>query len=253
MTGYVYAAIEGTKQDDGSNIFEVGQHVRLSYENDEVRVETLHGVRLGHLTNTLEALPEGCLSADQVLVRLGREAEGVIRFIFQDTAIVELLDLAGDLEDESELAERAKSGIQINYFWNQKLFSTEDKSKGVLIVEVVGGGEVVRDCKVILQPSDYARICGISGTNAKQLYGEWVIDLGTIEAGETRVQSIRMELWPQESGVRSVLLAELQYRKSSKLKEHLYVAEEVTAEYGMEPLILLEDLSLICDQITSKY
>ncbi|SDF33574.1 HIRAN domain-containing protein [Sporomusa acidovorans] len=92
-----YIAITGCRHYYGSKPLKVGLPVQLikepdnEYDAEAIAVHVMPLGKVGYVANSTHTVPRGCYSAGRIYDTIKNYAYGIIRFVFQDTAIVELL------------------------------------------------------------------------------------------------------------------------------------------------------------------
>ncbi|KEF39345.1 HIRAN domain-containing protein [Schinkia azotoformans MEV2011] len=94
----VFVTIVGSRHYKGSEIFRVGQIVRLvkdfenSYDDEAIAVELEPFGKVGYVANSTSTVARGTKSAGRIYDSFDDERYGLIRFILKGDAIVELID-----------------------------------------------------------------------------------------------------------------------------------------------------------------
>jgi HIRAN domain. len=92
----IYIAITGTRHYYGTDFLKPGQPVCLVKEpengrdQEAIRVEMPPIGKIGYVANSVHTVPKGCSSAGRIYDLIGQRADGIIRFVVKDQAIVEL-------------------------------------------------------------------------------------------------------------------------------------------------------------------
>lgn len=92
-----YVALTGCRHYYGNKPLKVGFPVQLlkepdnEYDAEAIAVYVMPLGKVGYVANSTHTVPRGCCSAGRIYDTIGNCAYGMIRFVFQDTAIVEML------------------------------------------------------------------------------------------------------------------------------------------------------------------
>lgn len=96
----IYAAISDMKYFSGSIRLKIGDPVFLVKDPDNVDdpeairvVLPSHG-QVGYIANSAATVPRGCRSAGRIYDTFRKQTLGIVQFIFQDSAIIELKEAA---------------------------------------------------------------------------------------------------------------------------------------------------------------
>lgn len=96
MSAQIYVAVTGTKHYFGSEVFKTGQLVRLvkdphnSQDEEAIQAEIVPIGKAGYIANSPYTVPRGCRSAGRIYDTFEECICGLVRFIVNDTVIVEL-------------------------------------------------------------------------------------------------------------------------------------------------------------------
>lgn len=95
----VYAAITDMKNHRYSSKLRVGEPVFLIKDPDNlsdseaIRVVLPPHAQIGYIANSPEIVPRGCCSAGRIYDTFKQQTLGIVQFIFQDMAIIELREV----------------------------------------------------------------------------------------------------------------------------------------------------------------
>ncbi|WP_425058885.1 hypothetical protein SCACP_35330 [Sporomusa carbonis] len=119
-----YIAIVGCKNYYGTKILKPGIPVRLEkepdneYDAEAIAVFIMPVGKVGYVANSTHTVPKGCCSAGRIYDTFGEHAYGIIRFVVQDTAIVEMIDNSAihfeikmEVFEDAGSEERSKPGF----------------------------------------------------------------------------------------------------------------------------------------------
>ena len=96
----IYAAVMDMKYYPSSIKVKVGDPVFLVkdpdnlYDPEAIRVVLPSHGQIGYIANNAVAVPRGCRSAGRIYDSFRQQTLGVVQFIFQDIAIIELKEVA---------------------------------------------------------------------------------------------------------------------------------------------------------------
>lgn len=97
MEKRVYVAITGVHHYFGTKIFQLNQVIVLikepdnPYDAEAIRAEIPSIGKVGYVANSTHTVPRGCHSAGRIYDTFEQSIVGAVRFILNDTVILELL------------------------------------------------------------------------------------------------------------------------------------------------------------------
>jgi len=92
----LFIGITGARHYQGTQLAKKGMTVRLvkepdnAYDEEAILVELPPFGKIGYVANSVHTVPKGCRSAGRIYDAFHGETTGVIRFVVNDTMIVEL-------------------------------------------------------------------------------------------------------------------------------------------------------------------
>ncbi|HBG16379.1 MAG TPA: DNA-binding protein [Firmicutes bacterium] len=98
MSDERYIAVIGSRHFYGKKIFKPAQIVKLVkepeniYDDEAIRVEITPVGQVGYVANSTATVPRGCHSAGRIYDTFDQHCFGVVRFLTNETVIVELLE-----------------------------------------------------------------------------------------------------------------------------------------------------------------
>ncbi|GFN34184.1 HIRAN domain-containing protein [Paenibacillus xylaniclasticus] len=96
MEAVQYAAITGLNHYYGASFLKPGLAVQLvkdpdnPYDEEAISVEISPIGKIGYIANSPNTVPRGCKSAGRIYDTFEQRTGGIVRFVFKDTAIIEL-------------------------------------------------------------------------------------------------------------------------------------------------------------------
>ncbi|WP_127589272.1 HIRAN domain-containing protein [Paenibacillus koleovorans] len=103
MSEHVYVAVTGMRHYYGSSMLRVGQVLRLikepdnQYDQEAIRAEITPIGKIGYVANSTHTVPKGCKSGGRVYDSFDDQVMGIVRFVVQETAIVEVMPALSEM------------------------------------------------------------------------------------------------------------------------------------------------------------
>lgn len=96
MESFIYVAITGMQHYYGATFLKPGLQVHLMkdpdnpHDQEAIKAEIDPIGKIGYVANSIHTVPKGCRSAGRIFDSFEHSINGIVRFVWKDTAIVEL-------------------------------------------------------------------------------------------------------------------------------------------------------------------